>query len=367
MKKIFIYFSVLFLCISQSRNPSIIHENDYSRQLAINFLLSKQNPNGSWGEYGGNPAYTSLVIRSLCQEKQGTVIFKKQLEPAISYLLKNIAPDFSVVNPGPRSYKNYTSSVALIAFYLYDKQKFRDLIIKIRNSIKKNQFDESYGIEAGGIGYGSNSKKSDLSNTQYALEALFISNNLEESNKNEQVIWDRAVEFIKRCQVSKKNPLPWIKVTEEDLGGFLYSPDRSMVEDTQLRSYGSMTYAAVKSMLYAKLTPKDERIKLALQWIKNHYTTKENPKLGQMGYYYYINTFAKTLRILGMEKIVNKQNQIRLWKDDLTKTLVSKQNPNGSWQNKVGRWQENNPILSTCYALMALQYASKLKSFYETL
>ena len=56
-----------------------------------------------------------------------------------------------------------------------------------------------------------------------------------------------------------------------------------------------MTYAGLKSMIYAGLRPDDPRVKAASEYITRHYTVDENPGLGQKGLYYYYQTFAKTL------------------------------------------------------------------------
>ena len=38
-----------------------------------------------------------------------------------------------------------------------------------------------------------------------------------------------------------------------------------------IRSYGSMTYAGLKSMMYAGLTKDDPRVKAATEWISKHH------------------------------------------------------------------------------------------------
>ena len=53
-----------------------------------------------------------------------------------------------------------------------------------------------------------------------------------------------------------------------------------------LRSYGSMTYAGFKSLLYADLPPDDRRVASALGWIEANFTVGENLGLGQQGRYY---------------------------------------------------------------------------------
>ncbi len=44
-----------------------------------------------------------------------------------------------------------------------------------------------------------------------------------------------------------------------------------------------MTYAGLKSMIYAGLKADDPRVKAAREWIAKFYTVSENPGLDQQG------------------------------------------------------------------------------------
>ncbi len=66
-----------------------------------------------------------------------------------------------------------------------------------------------------------------------------------------------------------------------------------------------MTYAGLKSMIYAGVGPDDPRVKAALDWIKKHYTVKENPGMEDAGLYYYYHTFAKALDALRQDVIAD--------------------------------------------------------------
>ena len=41
-----------------------------------------------------------------------------------------------------------------------------------------------------------------------------------------------------------------------------------------------MTYAGLKSMIYAGVKHDDPRVKAAYEWIQKHYTLDENPGMG---------------------------------------------------------------------------------------
>ncbi len=65
--------------------------------------------------------------------------------------------------------------------------------------------------------------------------------------------------------------------------------------DGGLRSYASMTYAGLKSMIFAGLTPDDPRVEAALTFIRKNYSLETNPGMGDAGLFYYYHTFAKSL------------------------------------------------------------------------
>ena len=64
-----------------------------------------------------------------------------------------------------------------------------------------------------------------------------------------------------------------------------------------------MTYAGLKSFLYAGVSKDDPRVKGAVDWIRRHYTLEENPGMGKAGLYYYYHTFAKAMDALGQPAV----------------------------------------------------------------
>ena len=337
-------------------------------EKSTKFLLSKQNKNGSWGEYGGNPAYTSLAITTLLVSPLGQKDEVKQaIEKSLPYILDHVQPNGSITYKGDRAYANYTTSLAIVALFAVDEKKFEKEILKGREFLKNSQFGPETGSEAGGIGYGSNNSKSDMSNTQYALEALYITERVAsekltlEEQKEMREVWAKALEFMARCQSDEAiNKAEWVKKNPaKEKGGFIYSPDRSKVKvtDGTLRTYGSMTYAGLKSMIYAQLKKDDPRVTSAVEWISKNYTLEENPGVGLEGYYYYFHTFAKALDVYGDDELKSAGGQSIFWRRDLVEKLLSLQNANGSWSNTEGRWQEKDSVLSTTYALTAMMYA----------
>lgn len=132
---------------------------------------------------------------------------------------------------------------------------------------------------------------------------------------------------------------------------------------SQLRAYGSMTYAGFKSYIYAGLSRTDPRTQAAWRWICDNYTLDENPGMGTDGLYYYYLMFSKALAAAGDAKLIvfsdagNSREPI--WREDLITKLETLQNEDGSFKSVDDRWMENDPVLITAYALIALQHATR--------
>jgi squalene-hopene/tetraprenyl-beta-curcumene cyclase len=126
-----------------------------------------------------------------------------------------------------------------------------------------------------------------------------------------------------------------------------------------MRSYAGMTYAGLKSMIHAGLTQDDPRVKAALEYIRNHYTLDENPGQGQRGLYYYYQTFAKAMALLGKPAMVDANGMEHNWRAELLAALAKRQQPNGSWVNRDDRFMEGDPNIVTAFGLLALASTRK--------
>jgi hypothetical protein len=240
--------------------------------------------------------------------------------------------------------------------------------------LAENQWDDAEGVDPtkdwyGGAGYG-NGKRPDLSNTQMMLDAMH-----DAGVSPDDPAMERALAFVARTQNRKSsNPAQWAQNGEGD-GGFVYSPangGESFASDAagegrygekmttrSLRSYGSMTYAGFKSLLYAGLSQDDPRVKDALGWIARHFTFEENPGLGQQGYFYYIHAMSRALHASQLDAVTDADGLRREWRVELIDALAGRQRPDGSWQNSVERWEESKEELATIYAVLALEEAIK--------
>jgi squalene-hopene/tetraprenyl-beta-curcumene cyclase len=270
-------------------------------------------------------------------------------------------------------YPNYSTSICLMALVTANRPEHTEAIRNARAYLLHSQFDETESVSKddpryGGIGYG-RTQRPDLSNTAFALEALHMSEQIkalkasDTEKKDSQLHWEKALAFLARCQ-----NLPSVNtnasIAAEDKGGFYYAPTETRggavtnaTGNVSFRSYGSMTYAGFKSLLYAKLGKDDKRTQAALGWIRTHWTFKENPGMGEQGHFYYLHAMAKALDAFGEAAITDDKGVAHDWRKELTEVLLTMQRDGSFWVNKSGRWEESDPVLVTSYAVLALQAA----------
>jgi squalene-hopene/tetraprenyl-beta-curcumene cyclase len=196
-----------------------------------------------------------------------------------------------------------------------------------------------------------------LSNTAFLVDALHTL-----GRGADDPAMQKALLFISRCQnlESPQNTTQFAAKVND--GGFYYtiaaggSSFAGETADGGLRSYGSMTYAGLKSMIYAGVGKDDPRVKAAHEWVKQHYTVTENPGMGEQGLYYYYHTFAKALATMGESQLATADGQTHDWRAELVQQLAASQKSDGSWINSNTRWLEGDPNLVTAYSLLALSY-----------
>jgi squalene-hopene/tetraprenyl-beta-curcumene cyclase len=347
---------------------SLLQEVARGQERGLAWLLKQQEANGSWRHH---PAITGLAITALARGENPP---QDVIDRAVKFILSNVKTNGAIYGGGESDkYPNYSTAICTMALLATGKPEVMDVIKNARKFLLGSQFDEGEGVVStnasyGGIGYGRR-ERPDLSNSQLALEAIRLTEALETQASNEsphtgtRLHWKKAIEFLQRCQnLPGTNDQAWAKnATTNDVGGFVYMPGYSFADetaaatpDTPLRSYGSMTYAGLKSFIYAELKKDDPRVQAALAWVKRNYTVDENPGMGAQGLFYYYHTFAKALSVYGDDTITDAAGKQHDWRYELMKKLVTLQKADGFWQNENNRWWENDPVLCTSYSLLAL-------------
>lgn len=347
------------------------------------YLKSQQQPDGSWQKSDKEPpAITAIVLKAFVQDSHYTPqtdFVKKGYDRLLSFQVENggIYKDILA---------NYNTAIAISALVAANDPQYNPQITRAVTYLKTLQWTETAapgpkGEQVvdpkspwyGGFGYGGHSRgggRPDLSNVQMSLEALHAS-----GLKPSDPAFQAALKFITRTQnLSETNDQPWAG----NDGGFVYGPSLDKHGESfageyvgadgrrMLRSYGSMTYAGLKSFIYAGLTKDDPRVKAAWDWITKNWTLAENPGLklanpkdAPKGLYYYYHTLARALNVYDQPIITDPQGNRHDWRIELITKLASLQRPDGSWLNEHDKWMEGNPVLVTAYSVLALQEAQR--------
>lgn len=359
------------------KHASLRQEIDLAISKGLAFLKSQQKPGGEWST-PDEPAVTALVLSAFAGEptRKFSDPLPAEAEKGYKFLLSNVQPDGGIYVKGRA---NYNTSLSLLALTLNAKPEYQQTILKARRFVvgQQNDFDkpgETDNAFDGGIGYGrpvgNTPAHADLSNTHFALEALYYSKKLFEDQagpeeKKNDLNWAAAIKFVERCQNRpESNDQAWASNDPQNAGGFVYEPGLSKVEEpdklpdgrTALRSYGSISYAGMLSFIYAGLTPEDPRVQAVIKWLGDNFTLEENPGMGQEGKFYYYHTMAKALAVADLDELKLKDGSTIDWRKELGRHLLNIQKPDGSWLNDTGRWMENDPALVTAYTLLALEH-----------
>lgn len=367
---------------------------------AATYLKTQQDPaTGGWAVNPKGPqfpAITGLVVQGLAGAP-GVGPRDESVAKGVKYMVSFRQPDGGIYD---QVLPCYNTSICLSALAKLG-QPMPEVIPQAQKFLRGLQYGESAVTDGptgketmkvgpehpyyGGVGYGNHSRP-DNSNLAMMLEALH-----DTGVKGDDEAFKRAAVFLARTQMyDAVNDQPYADGSKQ--GGFIYATvddDRNMgtggnedagtIEETdehgetvsRLRAYGSMTYAGFKSYLYADLSPDDERVKAATDWIRRNYTVEENPGLKLNGLYYYLLTFSKAMDAAGsrspgsvrvdtfMTIKPDGSSEERDWANDLIDRLVGLQNEDGSFKSVDKRWMESNPVLISAYALIALEHAAE--------
>ncbi len=324
-------------------------------EKGVSYLKTHQAEDGSFSSFAGI-GVTALCVGALLDS--GLTVDDPTVAKGLKYIEKFVQPNGSICDPD-MMVVNYETCISVETLSKADKDGRYDKILKnTEKFIREGQYTQENGYHTDNLNYGGNGYggkgRADMSNTTFFLDALKSL-----GAKSDDPAIQKAMVFVSRCQ-NLESPHNTTKFADKNPdGGFYYVVVGAKESDIQpnggLRSYGSMTYAGIKSFIYANLDKTDPRYKAAMDWIAKNYTLEENPAKGPAGVYYYYVMFSKVMTLLGPDQFTDAQGKTHNWKSELASELIMRQQPDGSWKNsEANRWMENDPNLSTGYALRAL-------------
>ena len=358
-------------------SESLRQEARAAVRSGLDWLIAQQNPAGYWSnEYF--PALTALPLWALAGAG-GTDT--DSISRARAYLLKCVNEDGTICREPPQKSKggglaNYNTAICMVALHALKDPDLTGIIQKARTAVAKSQHlgsDEYHG----GMGYDSSTGRAyaDLSNSYIAYEAMRLTENVEDLRKagdpRADLNWEAARQFVARIQnLPGTNASSWAQnPAPEDKGGFAYKPDASNAGSAtnadgsiRFRSYGSMTYAGLLSLIYAKVDRDDPRVQSAYSWAAAHWSLDQNPGMGAQGLYYFYNVLAKAMSAYGPDLVPAADGKQVNWREELIRKLVGLKRTDAKtgrnfWVNDEARWWESDPVLVTSYSILALELA----------
>ena len=341
-------------------SESLCREARAAVDRSCTWLINMQNDDGHWSS-SEFPALTALPVWGLVLAGH---IKSESVRKGTEYILTCVQKDGSIWRQPSETRKggglsNYNTALCMVALHATDRTRFSKVVMGARNFLSRAQHTSRDKFQ-GGMGYDADTGRpyADLSNSYIAYEAMKLTADLrmlEDEHPSADLDWDAARAFVASLQ--------------NDDGGFIYKPGQSMAgADTNktgevtFRSYGSMTYAGLLSLVYADVDKNDPRVKSAFDWATTYWTLEENPGMGLEGLFYFYNVLTKALSVYDADKLTLPGGKEISWRSEIIRKIVNLQkidpaDGSGYWANEASRWMEADPVLVTAYAVIALLVA----------
>lgn len=401
-----------------SLSPELEQQAHAAMNRGAAWLAAQQQEGGIWGMPEA-PAMTALALWGLQVTQPET--YADAIRRGTEFVISNAQEDGGIWKkpaPGQRGggLANYNTAVSLNALYALHRPELTPLLQRARRFLAGTQYRS--GAVRGGIGYDPNQPReyADLSNSAMVYDAMRATQDLEdlraEGDPKADLDWSAVQDFLAQVQnLPSVNSNAWCSTEEDDRGGFVYTPGAGPArgpgaggpgaggpgagrpgmggpgtggpgagrpgmggpgkppspdapatspaaeQKITLRSYGSMTYSGLLSLVYANVDKEDPRVKAAQDWAAKHWTLDENPGQGPEGLYYFYLILTKCLDAFGDDLITLPDGTQVAWREAVIRKILSLQTPEGFWVNTSNRWWEADPCLVTSYTLLALDRA----------
>jgi hypothetical protein len=341
-------------------------ERPLARRLASGaaaWLWSKQAPDGGWHSetYGllrSGQALTPFVLCALLEAREVAPAPQRGVERALGFLRGALDAEgrLGLRDPDLLEYPNYATAYALRCFLLADPAADRLRVARASAYLVEQQYREENGFPAahaahGGWGFGGRHAPGvpghmDLAHTRRALEALAA------AGRAGPPVRDRAQAFLRSLQHDDPSD-------PAQHGGFWFSPvvlsaNKGLRAGERWRAYATATCDGLLALLAAGVDPLDPRVVSARLWLARH------PALDAVGgipadqptpwspalFHYHLAVRAEVERALG---------ETPRLRDLAAPLLAARVRPDGSFESDSPLMKEDDPLLATTLALIALR------------
>ena len=383
--------------VRKNLTPLIIDSIDQG----LRWLEIQQGPDGL---FHGQVGITALVVAAFLKHPEQKYNLRTHpfLQRSVNALTSYSNLDGSICDRSllQMAHPSYTTSVCLLALAATNSRNYYQQIRDGRTFLKSLQMvkDEDHARYFGGINYSLDQQENyDLSNLSLALLTLdetrnYMTKVMKQALPDDSSFLSNAKKFILRCQSNEANEDYWgTNLGSNHYGGFIYSPNGESKTMVTGKPYGSMTAAGLLSLMH--VNAKESHLRDTFEWICNNWQLDKNPGMNRnqatKGLYYYYYNLALALaayeeiRTMKQGQIIFEKEQPKVfWFQELAETLIKRKivnsvvanqdipdpaNPNESifyvgdrvdlayWRNQSSFWMERDTVLTTAYAVLALQ------------
>lgn len=373
--------------VAPSRGPRQLEIVERTEAFTAYVLLSQQSDDGGfrskvYGPFKDGLSLTPLVLRTMLTSHGGRDVHTGCRKGA-AYLASFVQPDGTLA-AGPHGipYPVYTSAGAVWVLSQpvnAEHSKARDAWLAY---LRQQQLTEEMGWQPddkpyGGWGYSPRLPRkprpgepllplteSNLSATLFALEALDSA-----GVRENDPAFRKALVFVQRCQNYQADAL---RETAFDDGGFFFIYDdpvrnkagvvgKDRTGRERFASYGSTTADGLRALRLCGAQPDDPRLIAARAWLEANFRADRHPGNYSIDqehnrnavYYYYCSSVAQALLDIDPVHLQTPQGKVR-WAEVLADELIERQRPDGSWCNPLVPQREDDPLVATSWAALAL-------------
>ena len=383
--------------VRKKLTPLIIDSIDQG----LRWLEIQQGPDGL---FHGQVGITALVVAAFLKHPEQKYNLRTHpfLQRSVNALTSYSNLDGSICDRSllQMAHPSYTTSVCLLALAATNSRNYYQQIRDGRTFLKSLQMvkGEDHTRYFGGINYSLDQQENyDLSNLSLALLTLdetrsYMTKVMKQALPDDSSFLSNAKKFILRCQSNEANEDYWgTNLGSNHYGGFIYSPNGESKTMVTGKPYGSMTAAGLLSLMH--VNAKESHLRDTFEWICNNWQLDKNPGMNRnqatKGLYYYYYNLALALaayeeiRTVKQGQIIFEKEQPKVfWFQELAEALIKRKivnsvvanqdipdpaNPNESifyvgdrvdlayWRNQSSFWMERDTVLTTAYAVLALQ------------
>lgn len=326
--------------------------------------MSQQNDDGLWrSEWYGNlkqgAAMTAFILYALPPDCMDD---KSRLQDAVDALVPEIRKNGYVANADGPDYSNYGSAMLLTGSARHGLFLPDEIVDQLVQFLVTSQLDEEEGYTSAKVDFGgwdlsgwmTGNRPTTGTNISVSTSVVEALASFPDKPGVAEAL-SRANTWVARVQNRKAD------------GGFHFHPKQDHDgnkagwsdgnDRTQTRSYGSTTADGVRILHALGLSLDDPPLATALKWLDEHKELATVPgfdhESGESSWayglrYYYYQSLSQCLALLEKE-------DARRVAETISKTLAAEQNDDGSWTNPNARMREDDPLIATGFAVIALQ------------